>query len=83
MNQTQFFHLLKLLASVIVTGCGAVLAAALQGAIVLPPSVQAVLTSITAIGAGLGIASGGVGAKPAPAPASPPEDTGAASQVKP
>jgi hypothetical protein len=68
----QILHLLKLLLAAVVTGCGTVLAAALQGAIVLPPTVTAVLTSIVSIGAGLGIASGGVekpsGAPPSPAP---------------
>ena len=75
MNIPQVFYILKLVAAAVVTGAGSLLTASLAGAITLPPSVVAVLTSITAVGAGLGIASGGVNAKPVPAPAPAPEET--------
>jgi hypothetical protein len=64
----QILHLLKLLLAAVVTTSGAILAASLQGAVVLPPSVVAILTSIVSVGAGLGIASGGVEAPKSPPP---------------
>lgn len=74
MNLAQLLYLAKLAAAVVVTTSGTLLAAHLQGAIVLPPSVVAILTSITGVGAGLGIASGGV-AKPIPNPPTVPPET--------
>lgn len=70
MSFPQLLALAKLIAAALVTTSGALLAASLHGAIVLPPTVVAVLTSIVSIGAGLGIASGGV---ESPKPAAPPE----------